>query len=80
MRESGRVIYAHETHPPTDTQHQPQEAIAECEAALELDADFGNASNDLGLYVLHHRGDREGALRHFKRAQAAGRYSEVGYR
>ena len=46
------------------------EAIAECEKALELDPDLGNAYNDIGVY-LERLGRRAEALEWLDRAIAA---------
>lgn len=49
------------------------EAIAECEKAIRIDADYGNAWNDIGSYLMA-RGELERAISYFQRAAEAPRY------
>jgi tetratricopeptide (TPR) repeat protein len=49
-------------------------AIAECQRAIELDPDYGNAYNDLGVYLLE-GGQPLEALAYFHQAKQAARYS-----
>lgn len=45
-----------------------------CREALRVDADFGNAANDLGSYLAA-LGDVSGAIEYFEHAKKAERYS-----
>lgn len=49
------------------------EAIAECLAAISVDAGFGNPYNDIGSYLIA-KGDNYGCVRWFKLAMQALRY------
>ncbi len=49
------------------------EAIAECERAIEIDPDFGNPYNDIGAYLIE-KGDPRAAIPWLERALAAPRY------
>ena len=48
-------------------------AIAECIAAISVDADFGNPYNDIGSYLIA-KGNLYDCVRWFKKAIAAPRY------
>lgn len=48
-------------------------AISECEKALKIDAEFGNAWNDLGVYWLEKRQSQK-AIEHLKKALEAKNY------
>lgn len=52
---------------------QLDEAIAECRKAIELDPEFGNPYNDIGVYLMA-LGRADEAVGWFDRAIAAGRY------
>jgi tetratricopeptide (TPR) repeat protein len=54
------------------------EAIAECLAAISIDAGFGNPYNDIGSYLIA-KGDNYGCVRWFKLAMQATRYEARGY-
>jgi tetratricopeptide (TPR) repeat protein len=54
------------------------EAIAECLAAISIDAGFGNPYNDIGSYLIA-KGDNYGCVRWFKLAMQATRYDARGY-
>src|SRR6185436_3663321 len=54
------------------------EAIAECQLAIDVDPDFGNPYNDIGAYLIE-RGDLRGALPWLRRALAAPRYEASFY-
>jgi tetratricopeptide (TPR) repeat protein len=49
------------------------EAIQECQRAIEVDPDFGNPYNDIGVYLMH-KGEYEEALPWLRRAKQAARY------
>lgn len=49
------------------------EAIAECEAAIELDPEYGNPYNDIGAYLID-MGQPEDAIIWLERAMYAERY------
>lgn len=53
--------------------NQYEEAIEQCMQAIELDPDFGNPYNDVGLYMLE-MGEPVEALEWFERAIQATRY------
>ncbi len=50
-----------------------KEAIAQCEIAIELDPDFGNPYNDIGVYLIDLNRPQE-AIPWFEKAIAAKRY------
>ena len=50
-----------------------EEAIAECEKAIELDPDYGNPYNDIGVYLID-LGRADEAPPWFEKAMAAERY------
>lgn len=54
------------------------QAIAECEKALELDPDFGNAWNDLGVYHTQKRDYRK-AVRCLKKACISKNYDNPAF-
>jgi tetratricopeptide (TPR) repeat protein len=54
-------------------QERYDEAIAECLAAISIDAGFGNPYNDIGSYLIA-KGDNYGCVRWFKLAMQATRY------
>ena len=49
------------------------EAIAECEIAIELDPEFGNPYNDIGVYLMHQQ-RLDDAIPWLERAKTAKRY------
>lgn len=49
------------------------EAIAECEIAIELDPDFGNPYNDIGVYLMQQQ-RFDDAIPWLERAKSAKRY------
>lgn len=53
-------------------------AIAECVAAISMDADFGNPYNDIGSYLLA-KGNYYDCVRWFKLAIIAPRYDARAY-
>jgi Tfp pilus assembly protein PilF len=50
-----------------------EEAIQECQRAIEVDPDFGNPYNDIGVYLMH-KGEYDEALPWLERAKQAARY------
>ncbi|MCG3155728.1 MAG: hypothetical protein DKINENOH_02336 [bacterium] len=50
-----------------------EEAIAECRRAIQLDSDFGNPYNDIGVYLME-MGKLEEAIPWLRRAMSAPRY------
>lgn len=50
-----------------------EEAIAQCKIAIELDPDFGNPYNDIGVYLID-MGRPEEAIPWFEKAIASKRY------
>ncbi|MEZ4641068.1 MAG: hypothetical protein R2856_39940, partial [Caldilineaceae bacterium] len=58
--------------------HLYNEAIAECKRAIAVDADFGNAYNDIGAYLLEQGKPRE-AITWFQQAILAPRYDQRAY-
>lgn len=50
-----------------------EEAIAQCEIAIELDPEFGNPYNDIGVYLMQLQRPDE-AISWLERAKAAKRY------
>ncbi|MCZ6551753.1 MAG: tetratricopeptide repeat protein [candidate division NC10 bacterium] len=54
------------------------EAIQECETAIEIDPDFGNPYNDIGVYMME-RGEYDEAVPWLLRAMAATRYEPRHY-
>jgi tetratricopeptide (TPR) repeat protein len=49
------------------------EAIAQCEIAIELDPEFGNPYNDIGVYLMQQQ-RLDDAIPWLERAKAAARY------
>lgn len=49
------------------------EAIESCKKAIELDPDFGNPYNDIGVYLMH-QGNLDEAIPWLAKAKAAPRY------
>ena len=49
------------------------EAIAQCKIAIEIDPDFGNPYNDIGVYLMD-RGELEAAVPWLEKATASKRY------
>ena len=56
----------------------PDEAIAECHQAIEVDPDFGNPYNDIGAYLIE-KGNLLAAIPWLKRALKAVRYEAYFY-
>jgi tetratricopeptide (TPR) repeat protein len=56
----------------------PDEAIAECHRAIEVDPDFGNPYNDIGAYLIE-KGDYHSAIEWLERAKKAVRYEAHFY-
>jgi len=52
---------------------RPKEAIAECKVAIELDPDYGNPYNDIGVYLIG-LGQPDEAIPWLKKAMRAKRY------
>ena len=49
------------------------EAIAECHKAIDVDPDFGNPYNDIGVYLMQ-QGQMEDAIPWLQKAKLASRY------
>ncbi|HRK02151.1 MAG TPA: tetratricopeptide repeat protein [Oligoflexia bacterium] len=56
-------------------EHKYQDAIALCEKAVELDCEFGNAYNDIGMYYMK-LGDLDAAEPWLEKAKKAARYDK----
>ncbi len=54
-------------------QGRTEEAIQECQVAIELDPDFGNPYNDIGVYLMT-QGRLQDAVPWLEKAKAAKRY------
>jgi tetratricopeptide (TPR) repeat protein len=54
-------------------QGRVDEAIAECEKAIKIDADYGNPWNDIGSYLMA-KGELDRAIPYLKRAMEAKKY------
>lgn len=54
------------------------EAIAECRRAIEIDPDFGNPYNDIGVYLMQ-QGKLEEAVPWLEKAKRAPRYEPRHY-
>src|SRR5262245_12693506 len=54
-------------------QGRTEEAIAECKTAIEIDPDYGNPYNDIGVYLME-EGRLEEAVPYLERAMRAPRY------
>lgn len=59
-------------------QGQIDEAIKECEAAIQIDPDFGNPYNDIGVYLIE-KGQYDEAVPWLERAMVAKRYEPRHY-
>lgn len=59
-------------------QGQIDEAIKECEAAIQVDPDFGNPYNDIGVYLIE-KGDYDEAIPWLEKAMEAKRYEPRHY-
>jgi tetratricopeptide (TPR) repeat protein len=56
----------------------PEEAIAECYRAIEVDPEFGNPYNDIGAYLID-KGDLQTAVTWLQKAKCATRYEPLFY-
>ena len=54
------------------------EAIRECEVAIQIDPDFGNPYNDIGVYLME-KGEYEAAIPWLVKAMQAKRYEPRHY-
>ncbi len=54
------------------------EAIRECEIAIQIDPDFGNPYNDIGVYLIE-KGEYDEAIPWLQKAMAAKRYEPRHY-
>jgi tetratricopeptide (TPR) repeat protein len=54
-------------------QHHLDDAIAQCHLAIQIDPDFGNPYNDIGVYLIE-LGRPDDAIPWLERAQRAARY------
>jgi Tfp pilus assembly protein PilF len=54
------------------------EAIKECEAAIQVDPDFGNPYNDIGVYLIE-KGEYDEAIPWLEKAMVAKRYEPRHY-
>jgi len=54
------------------------EAIRECEIAIQIDPDFGNPYNDIGVYLME-KGEHEAAIPWLLKAMQAKRYEPRHY-
>ncbi len=54
------------------------EAIKECETAIQIDPDFGNPYNDIGVYMIE-KGEYDEAIPWLQKAMAAKRYEPRHY-
>jgi len=59
-------------------QKRYDEAISECEKAIQTDPEFGNPYNDIGAYLIE-RGRFDEAIPYLRRALAAKRYEAYHY-
>lgn len=55
-----------------------EEAIAECQRAIDIDPDFGNPYNDIGAYLIQ-QGKLDEAIPWLQKAIAAPRYANPEY-
>lgn len=55
-----------------------EEAIRECRRAIEIDPDYGNPYNDIGVYLVH-LGQDGAAIGWLRRAKLAPRYANRCY-
>ena len=54
------------------------EAIKECETAIQIDPDFGNPYNDIGVYLIE-KGEYDEAIPWLQKAMVAKRYEPRHY-
>jgi tetratricopeptide (TPR) repeat protein len=54
------------------------EAIKECETAIQIDPDFGNPYNDIGVYLIE-KGEYDEAIPWLQKAMGAKRYEPRHY-
>ena len=54
------------------------EAIKECETAIQIDPDFGNPYNDIGVYLIQ-KGEYDEAIPWLQKAMGAKRYEPRHY-
>jgi Tfp pilus assembly protein PilF len=54
------------------------EAIEECQKAIEIDPEFGNPYNDIGAYLIE-KGQYDAAIPWFERAMQAKRYESPAF-
>ena len=59
-------------------QGRVDEAIRECEIAIQVDPDFGNPYNDIGVYLIE-KGEYDEAIPWLQKAMAAKRYEPRHY-
>ena len=59
-------------------QGRVDEAIRECEIAIQVDPDFGNPYNDIGVYLIE-KGEYDEAIPWLQKAMAARRYEPRHY-
>lgn len=59
-------------------QRHYEDAIHECEQAIEIDPDFGNPYNDIGAYLME-LGKLDEAIPWFRKAMGAKRYDSYCY-
>lgn len=59
-------------------QGQIDEAIKECEAAIQVDPEFGNPYNDIGVYLIE-KGEYDEAIPWLEKAMVAKRYEPRHY-
>lgn len=59
-------------------QGRVDEAIKECEIAIQVDPDFGNPYNDIGVYLIE-KGEFDEAIPWLQRAMVAKRYEPRHY-
>jgi len=59
-------------------QGRVDDAIRECETAIQIDPEFGNPYNDIGVYLIE-RGEYDEAIPWLQRAMTAKRYEPRHY-
>ena len=59
-------------------QGQIDEAIKECETAIQIDPEFGNPYNDIGVYLIQ-KGEYDEAIPWLQKAMGAKRYEPRHY-
>ena len=59
-------------------QGRADEAIKECEIAIQVDPDFGNPYNDIGVYLIE-KGEYDEAIPWLQKAMVAKRYEPRHY-